>query len=197
MLAVLLMVVAALAWWLHQEAPVDRVERPAGERLPDFRVEGISATSMDESGRPDRRLSARELRHYPGDGVSELDDPVLILFKDGAPPWTVRSNSGQVSADGDQIDLHGDVRIDRAGSAETRPLHLRTEALSIEPEKEVARSDRPVQITSGEDWLSAAAGAQVWFGDDLRVELFGRTRGRMAVPAGGNTPPSETAEEAP
>lgn len=195
MLAVLLVVVGALAWWLHQEAPSDRIERPAGERRPDFRVEGLTATSMDESGRPDRRLSATELRHYPGDGASELDDPVLTLFKEGAPPWTVRSESGQVNADGDQIDLRGDVRIDRAGSAETRPLHLRTEALRIELEEEIARSDRPVQLTSGQDWLTAA-GAKVWFGDDLRVELFGSTRARMAVPADGTTAPSETAEEA-
>jgi lipopolysaccharide export system protein LptC len=196
LLAVLVVTLGTLAWWLNRgtEGPTEaKAER---ERRPDQIVERFTNTTMDADGAPQRRLQAKVLRHYSVDGASELDQPVLTLYQPPAPPWVVRSDTGQVPPGSDRIDLSGDVRIDRAAGPGVRPLHLRTEALQIEPDAEIARTDQPVRVTSGADWLSAEQGTQVWFGESLRVELYGRTRARIE-PA--EDPPADPApfEESP
>lgn len=198
LLAVLLVALGSASWWLLGETAPEAPPAPPGERRPDYRVERFTATTMDAAGAPDRRLSAAELRHYAGEGASELDDPVLVLFNPEAPPWVVRSRHGLVTEGGDRIDLTGDVQVEREGRADLRPLHLATEALRIEPEAEVAHTDLPVRLTSNEDWITSERGARVHFGEELRVELFGRARGRAAVaPRGPGATSTSDAEEAP
>ncbi|MCU0833242.1 MAG: LPS export ABC transporter periplasmic protein LptC [Chromatiaceae bacterium] len=179
LLAVLLLALGTLAWWLYrgEEGPTEAA--PERERRPDQIAERFTTTTMDATGVPRRRLQAQQLRHYSGDGASELDQPVLTLFEPPDPPWVVRSDTGRIPPGSDRIDLEGDVRIDRAEGPGVRPVHLRTEALQIERDAEIARTDRPVRVTSGADWLSSERGAQVWFGEALRVELYGRTRARI------------------
>ena len=58
---------------------------------------------MDIAGRPARSLSARELRHYPNDDSSEVDLPVLVIYTADGPPWTIRSETGWVSGDGERL----------------------------------------------------------------------------------------------
>lgn len=192
LLAILLLVVGGVAFWLQREVgeelpPVDETRRP------DYRVEGLTATTMDALGQPERRLAAAELRHYASEDTSELDNPVLTLFDPQAPPWVARSERGLISDGGDRIDLIGDVHLRRAGSESLRPLHLTTEALWVEPEQERARTDLPVRLTSEKDWVTSAGGALVHYGDNLRVELFGPARARIGVAE--NKPPSP--EETP
>jgi len=194
-LAVLLAALGTLAWWLHRGMPQPGEAAAERERRPDQIVERFATTVMDAAGAPQRRLEAEELRHYSADGESELDQPLLTLYQSEAPPWVVRSNQGWVPPGGDRIALSGDVRIDRAAAPGLRPLHLRTEALEIEPDAELAHTDRPVHLTSGADWLSSERGAKVWFGEALRVELYGRTRARMAVNERASALPSPDEED--
>jgi lipopolysaccharide export system protein LptC len=197
LLAVLLLLVGGLAFWLQREVADDRPPSSDEARRPDYWVEGLSATTMDAQGQPERRLVATELRHYARKDASELDDPVLTLFNPEAPPWVARSERGLISDGGDRIDLIGDVHLRRAGSASLRPLHLTTEALWVEPEQELARTDRPMRLTSNEDWVTSAGGALVHYGDSLRVELFGPARARIEVSETESANPAETAEETP
>jgi lipopolysaccharide export system protein LptC len=196
LLAVLLVTLGTLAWWLHRGGEGPTEAAPERERRPDQVVERFTTTTMDATGAPQRRLQAQQLRHYSVDGASELDQPVLTLYQPPDPPWVVRSETGRVPPGSDRIDLAGDVRIDRAAGPGGRPLRLRTETLQIEPDTEIARTDQPVRVTSGADWLSAEQGAQVWFGESLRVELYGRTRARIEPT---EDPPSDPApiEETP
>jgi lipopolysaccharide export system protein LptC len=195
LLAVLLLLVGGLAFWLQREVADDQLPSSNEARRPDYWVEGLSATTMDAQGQPERRLVATELRHYAREDGSELDDPVLTLFNPDTPPWVVRSERGLISEGGDRIGLIGDVHLTRAGSASVRPLHLTTEALWVEPEQERARTDRPVRLISHEDWVTSANGALVHYAEPLRVELFGRAHARIGTgdePAIANDPTEDT-----
>lgn len=183
-LALLMALLGAAAWWQYRGLEVESAPQAARERRPDYTVDEFTATTMDATGAPDRRLTAVELRHYPDDQGMELEHPVLTVFNQAAPPWIVRSETGWVSADGDELVLRGQVLIDRAAGATTRPLHLRTQELQVQPRKEYAQTDRPVHATSEDDWLTSDNGARIWFGDALRVELLGRARSRVAVQPG-------------
>jgi len=119
------------AWWQWRSLHEDDAVRPPRERRPDAIVQQLSALETDATGRPSRRLSAKQLRHYADEDLSELDEPHLVLYRPDGPPWFARARRGQVRAGGDQVHLIGDVHLDREGDATGRALHLRTEAMVI------------------------------------------------------------------
>lgn len=195
--ALLMAVLGGAAWWRYRGVAVEPPPQPPHERRPDYTVDEFTATTMDATGVPDRRLTALELRHYPDDQGMELERPVLTVFNPAAPPWIIRSETGWVSADGDEVVLRGQVLVDRVAGETTRPLHLQTQELHVQPRQNYAQTDRPVRVTSAEDWVTSDTGAHVWFGDALRVELLGRARSRVAVQQGPLGMPRITPEEVP
>jgi len=196
-LALILAAVAAFAWWKQPGVePEDQGAEMPQQRRPDYTVDRLTATMMGDTGAPDRRLTARELRHYPDDDSTELEQPLLTLFNPEAPPWIVRSETGWVSADGNEVLLRGKVFIDRESDPVTRPMHLSTRELLVKPREKYAETDRPIIATSDSDWLTSARGARIWFGDSLRIELAGPARALFYKDgqAGGSQakPPEET-----
>jgi len=180
-LALCLALVGGSAWWYQSRQPSTPPETPLGGRLPDYTVEGFSATVLGPDGRPARRLSAAELRHYPDDNSTELERPILILDRPDGLPWKVRSESGWMSGDRDEIRLHGQVHADREGSGEARPVHLKTSELTVHPRQSYAETAMPVEITSDADWLTAT-GMQVWYAETvMRAHFLGRPHLRFGV----------------
>jgi lipopolysaccharide export system protein LptC len=182
LLAAALASVGASAWWLQTEEEIKGNGVRETERRPDYTVDLLNVTTMDETGRPDRKLIARELRHYPDNGGNELEDPRLTLFKPGEPPWLIRSRQGHMSEDGDTLLLKGPVLMDREAGEQIRPMHIKTRDLTVRPNEDYARTERPVHVTSGADWLSSATGAEIWLGEGTRLKLFGRARKQLDLP---------------
>jgi lipopolysaccharide export system protein LptC len=184
--------VGALAWWLQQQDETPGPNKSARERRPDYRIDNFSATQMDESGEPHRRLSAVELRHYPDDDSNEIESPRLTLFEQSGPPWLVRSETAWVSGDGNLIRLHGEVFIDREPGARTRPVHIKTREVLLKRDEDYAETDQPVRIASELDWTTSDKGAQLWLEETLRMKLLGRVRGEMIVTSGEENPARST-----
>jgi lipopolysaccharide export system protein LptC len=181
-LALAMALIGGLAWWLQQgDEPVVQSNADK-DRRPDYTVDNFTATEMDETGKPHRRLSAIELRHYADDDSKELQSPRLTIFEDTAPPWLVRSEIASIPGDSDDILLQGEVFIDRERGVGTRPMHLRTRELLVKRREDYAETDQPVHATSGLDWVTSKTGAEIWFGEDLRIKLLGRVRGKIALP---------------
>jgi lipopolysaccharide export system protein LptC len=179
-LALVLAAVGALAWWLQEEEKALRPHREERGHLPDYTVDDFTTTNMDELGKPFRRLSAVELRHFADDDSSELTSPSLTLFEKSGPPWLVHSETAWISADHNLIRLHGEVLIDREAGPTTRPVHLKTRELVLKRKEDYATTDQPVHITSLQDWTTSDAGAEIWLTDKLRVKLLGRVRGEVS-----------------
>jgi lipopolysaccharide export system protein LptC len=182
LLALTMAAVGAFAWWLQRDGTTPVSEEPAGERRPDYTVDNFTAVQMDELGEPYRRLTAIELRHFADDDSSELTSPSLTLFVESGPPWLVRSETAWISGDRNLIRLDGEVLIDREAGETTRPVHLKTRELLLKRKEDYAVTDQPVRITSGLDWTTSDAGAEIWLEKKLRVKLLGRVRGEMITP---------------
>ena len=180
-IGVLLAATGLLAWWYRASLAPEPQAPPSAQRRPDFVVERLTAVTMDQLGKPERHLSTPELRHYPDDGSSELDTPVLTLFDPPAPPWRAQARSGWVSADGKEWLMQGPVRIERDAAPGFTPVVLTTSELLVLPDNEYAETDRFVELESRDDWVTAKDGMQAWFGQRMRVRFFGRTRARVAL----------------
>jgi lipopolysaccharide export system protein LptC len=207
LLILLLALTGMLGWWWQQAHRPTPASATATERRPDFVVEGLVGLTFDTEGRPLRRLWATRLRHYPDDGSSELDEPLLLaLNRDdrGAPtpPWQVQGDTGWISAAGDELLLQGNAVVRRDATGETAPLRLTSAELLVLPEFDYAETARFARLTGGEDEVTAERGLRVWFGEPMRAKLFGRVAARLIpkrddapTPPAGSAPPADPATD--
>lgn len=174
--------VALLSSWFLNSLDTEPRKRAEGARQrPDYYVENFTATTLDQSGFPTRRLDAAYMAHYPETDTHELTDPYLVLFAELATPWHVRSERGWLSPDGEDMLLLGKVHIWRNDSSGNRQVDIRTENLRVLPGTEYGETDERVVITtpSGE---SQGVGMRAWMGES-RLELLSQVRTVYERPA--------------
>ncbi len=176
----MVLLVTGLVGWLLPAEDADKGPSGSGERRPDYVVDGLRAVTLDAAGVPERRLVARRLRHYPDDGSSELDDPLLLVYGDDGPIWRVQSSRAWINEPGDEILLEQDVRLYRTETSQLAPIELRTSELLVLPEVDYAESGRFVKIERENDWITGTDGMRAWLGSTTRIQLFGRVRAALA-----------------
>ena len=165
--------------WLAYKADSDIQYRPDGHS-PDYYLETFTALTHGKDGRPDKRLTADLMLHFPDDDTTELKQPRMTLYAGESPPWMVRAEEGWVSGDGEQILLRGRVYIDREGAEGVDPAHIVTRDLSIRPQEDYAETGEDTFLQSGSSWIEST-GMQVWFTQPARVKLLADVRGRYEI----------------
>lgn len=128
---------------------------PARQRIePDYWVENFAF--LRQSAVPGTRyeIAGKRLEHNPVDGTHHIQFPVLDSYNPTRPPSHSTSKRAVISADNSQVSLYEDVKVDRDGSAEFEPFHLRSEYLLVLTNEDIVRTDKPVQITLGRSVLN-------------------------------------------
>ncbi|MFO1362421.1 MAG: LPS export ABC transporter periplasmic protein LptC [Burkholderiales bacterium] len=170
---------AALTFWLELivSAPSGTTSA-ARARVPEFVVDGITATAMDEGGRAESRLTAERLLYYPDEELTEVVEPRLTQFPVKGPPVRVTAERGTVNREGDDVRLYGNVVVVRDPVGDRPPLRMDTTYLQVFPKTEQARTPEPVLITEGSSRL---AGVGMEFDNAKRtLELKARVSGTYA-----------------
>jgi lipopolysaccharide export system protein LptC len=116
---------------------------------PDYIVENFSFVRMSETGKPRYVISGERLTHRPSTNTSEIEKPVVHSLTLERPPMTITADHALVNQNQNQIDLTGNVDIQRPGGATGQPLHIQTEAMTFLPDDEIAKTDKPVRMTIG------------------------------------------------
>jgi lipopolysaccharide export system protein LptC len=65
------------------------------------------------------------------------------------PHMTMTANTAHVNQSQNRIDLVGNVDISRPGSKTSQPLRIRTEALTVLPDEEISKTDKPIEMQLG------------------------------------------------
>ncbi|MGE5318582.1 MAG: LPS export ABC transporter periplasmic protein LptC [Hyphomicrobiaceae bacterium] len=142
----ILLLLAALSFWLDHV-----VELPAGSASPtrsdpEGIMENFDALRTDAEGKPQYRLSAKTLRHYANSKLTELEAPHFTQLDAQAGDVSAVSNQATVSPDGNEVDLRGDVVVERAARPGQSLMTLRSARLLVFPERDQLRSPGPVEI---------------------------------------------------
>jgi len=145
---------------------------------PDYIVENFSFVRMAETGKPRYVISGERLTHRPADNSSVIDKPVVQGLNTEHPPMTMTAQRALVSNNQSQVDLSGNVDIQRPGNAGAKPLRLKTEALTFLPDDEIAKTDRAVEMKVGS--ATATGTGMVANNATQQVELGGR--GKIVFP---------------
>ncbi len=173
-LAILLVLVVASVWVTHDLESGDSDEAPSSRHAADFFVENFVATTMDENGRPRRRVTAEHMSHFPDTDTHELTRPYLEVFSEAQLPWNVTSERGWLSANGDVMLLLGEVHIWRNAADGTRSMDIKTSDLRVLPESEYGETDKPVTITTPRS-QSRSIGMRAFLGKG-RMEMLSQVR---------------------
>lgn len=138
---------AALTYWLAQVVEPPPPKRDGSTRHdPDFIVENFSALKLGEDGKPRFALAGVKMTHYPDTETTELERPHFTRFAPGGPPLHALAQRGTVTRDGEDVHLSDHVRVIREAYGDKSELVLTTSYLHVQPEKELAMTDRPVTI---------------------------------------------------
>jgi LPS export ABC transporter protein LptC len=152
---------------------------------PGYAARDAEVIETGYDGRERYRLNARVVRQQSDGGVIDLEQ-LEMNYHPGAQAdvpgdrpaapgaaaetWHLTSDRGQVRANGDDVQLNGNVVVTGPGPASGAPLTLTTETMRINTPTEFIETDSPVRVRwSGHELLSRGMKADLKAGT-LRLE---------------------------
>ncbi len=145
---VLLAAAAVSGWALwRQRHHDDAVAVPIGRA--DYVLADFELVSLDEHGQEAFTLRAPRLARDPNSKTMDITTPLfLIPSRAGSQgePWEVRSQTGWVSAKGEELRLRGDVTA-VSKTADGKPIKMASEQLNVFPKAKRATSAVAVTLT--------------------------------------------------
>jgi lipopolysaccharide export system protein LptC len=176
---VLVGLLAFVSWWMVSNAPRLDAVAPAAvaSSAPDFRMQQFSMRQFTPQGQVRATVEGRQLLHYPGARLSEIEQAVLQGVDPGGIAYEARADLARVDDANTRVDLLGDatvVRQDPQG-----PARFRGDAVTVFTQEQRVESDRPMELQQGTSLVRANG-----FRYDHRsglTELRGGVRGSMAA----------------
>lgn len=165
-------VVVSLAYFLGRGGRDDGGADVSAATTPDPGYAARDAVVIETGydGRERYRLNARVIRQQTESGIIELEQLAMDYHADAqarvpgesAPAvtasgeiWHLTSDRGQVRADGDDVELTGNVRVTGPARGTGEPLSLTTESLRINTPTEFIETNAPVRLRWSGHWLDA------------------------------------------
>lgn len=117
-------------------------------RIPDHTLEYITLTSFDYLGVPRYRIEAPLMTHFDDDDSTELESPMMLIFRPSSPPFEVRSERAWMSSGRTEIFLMGEVTIIRKGIDAQATTTIKTQNLRVFPRREFASTEKSILATN-------------------------------------------------
>ena len=152
-----LVLLLAMTYWLNQQVQPLPQKQAASTRPhdPDFVIEKFSAMTFNELGSPRFVLAADKVAHFPTNNSTVLNEPRLTSLLPNRAPVYTSATQGEISSNGEEVTLRGDVKLVRFASNTQSELSFTTDYLHVIPERDLADTDRPVTITEGRSHVQA------------------------------------------
>ncbi|HVR82599.1 MAG TPA: LPS export ABC transporter periplasmic protein LptC [Luteimonas sp.] len=142
----LLLVGAMVSGWSVWRQHAEQVSARTVQGRSDYVLHDFELVALDGTGKESFTLRAPTLQRNPGDRTMSLAMPLFLLPDQQGHYWEVRSRTGWVDAEGNEVRLRGNVRTTSPPQA-TRPIAMNTEQLNIFPDSNRATSAAVVTIT--------------------------------------------------
>lgn len=168
------------SFWLvqvmEQEDAGARLGGPGDE--PDYIVENFSFVRMTEEGKPSYVVSGKRLAHTPLGDVSQVEAPVMQGMTPGRPRMTIVANRAHLYHEEHRVELLGNVDIQRPATPTSEALRVQTQALTVLPDEEILKTDRPIEMQLG----SATVTGTGMVANNATQKLHLASRGQIVYP---------------
>ena len=173
-LTVVLLLGALVSGWSASRQKDSIVPEDAADGRSDYLLRDFDIVALDNEGREAFSLQAPELQQTPGARTLELVTPVFLIPEaEGDGRWTVRSQTGWVSEDNEEVRLRGEVVAD-SPEGQPRPTRMLTQALNVFPQRNQATSDVLVDVVQpGSTMQGTGMRADL---DSGRIELLSEVK---------------------
>jgi lipopolysaccharide export system protein LptC len=154
--ALLMVLLAALSWWVAQEAG-----RGAGgssglrepPQKPDYFLHDFHTRTFDAQGHITAELSGQAMQHIPGNDTVRITQPTLRAQTAQGVLTTAQAQIGISNSDGSNVQLLGDAVVHRV--APNMPaLTVRSDFLNIFPNAQRISSNKPSTVQRGDSLFS-------------------------------------------
>lgn len=174
----LLLLLGVITWWLVEFFAVEvTITEQAPPHSPDFFSTGYVKLEMNETGVAENEIFAEHMTHFSDDGTVEMTKPVMTFYNNKTPPWVVKSESGYLSADRNDLFLKGKVHITRAKAAGVIPITVNTTNLQVKPKKNFAETADWAELIAPPSWVTGV-GMKVYFQQPIHLEFVSKVRSR-------------------
>lgn len=196
----LLLFLALLTFWINQTVQEQGGRLSSqGRHDPDYMLYNFVSTRTDASGFIKYVLAASQMRHYPDSDTTELQRPRFTQFGQDKPYTQIYGQRGKISANGKQVEFNQHVKVIRQGTPSKGEMQLTTDQLTLEPDQEIAHTDRPVVIKQQPATVITATG-MTFDNKASTIQLFNRVHvhyERAPNPGKTTTPAKTTADQSP
>ena len=152
----LMVLLAALSWWVAQEAG-----RGAGGRggpreppqKPDYFLHDFHTRTFDAQGQITAQLSGQDMQHIPGNDTVRIAQPTLRAQTAQGVLTTAQAQVGISNADGSNVQLLGDAVVHRL-APNAPELTVRSDFLNIFPNAQRISSNKPSTVQRGDSLFS-------------------------------------------
>jgi lipopolysaccharide export system protein LptC len=196
----LLILLALLTFWINRtvQPPLPKLDG-SSRHDPDYIMSNFVTTQTDVNGDLRYKLAAVEMRHFPDDDTTQLQQPRYTQFAVGKPYTEVQGLRGFVSSDGEEVQLFDNVKVTRQAFADKGEMTVETDYLNIRPNEDLVTTDRPVIIRQAPKTVIYATG-MVYEKKQKTMTLLHKVRAHYEKPviAGktGNSNQATTASKA-
>jgi len=135
-------------------------EAPARLNEPDLFMTHASISQINDQGNLTSKISAERFTHYPLTDVTTLELPSVALYTPTLTgPWTISSVKGRLLGASvyrkQSVELWSSVRAEKSNPDGSKTTFI-TDALNVYPSENLAESDTPVTIFTGNTQTQAA-----------------------------------------
>lgn len=158
----------AVSYGLLTRRDEDETASVSKPRQPGYYLEDAIIIETQPDGKPRLKLSARLIQQNPRDDSIALHQVRVDYLAVRERHWLLTADRGYIPPVSRRIEFRGDVEI-RDVSSQTSP-RVMSERLELDMEKNIARTDSPVQIVFGPHTLRARGLWADLKGEKLRLE---------------------------
>lgn len=172
----LLVLAGALTFWLSESEQNRRQPAPAISQAANYYMENFRLVETDNNGQVIRWLNGKRLAHFD-DQTTRLQNPQFIFRQADRPEqtWQLSADQGQIF-NNKQVDLQGQVLIQRADSLPGDRVSIQSNRLQLDLEQQLASTDEQVNVV--QTGAQVTATGMLLELDAQRLQLLSDVRGQ-------------------
>ncbi len=175
----LFIILAAASWGLNQYLQRGRTgPAPTADSGPNAIIDNPKIIRTDAQGHAQYRLDAKQIVHSQQGDRSMIEQPVMVSLAADRPKTTLRADQAVATDQQNQIDLQGNVVIQRDAFDGQPPARITAPRATVFVREERAITDAPVLVQRG---LSTLQGVGMRFDQKTqKIEIVSESR--MVMP---------------
>ncbi len=175
---------ALLTFWIYQTVEEQGQKIDGSNRHdPDYMMENFVTTQTDIKGQLRYVLAAAKMTHFPDDDTTVLEQPKFTQYATDKPYTKIEGKRANVSPDGEEIEILDDVVVVRDAFKGKGKMTVLTDKLTVFPNQDLAKTDRPVVIKQAPKTVIHATG-MVYDKKKKTIQLLKRVNAHYEKPIG-------------